>query len=113
MKLTSDVDAVRYYDRVIWAAPKWATQTNTNLIEFLGLKRTLLPPGLPTVQSAMQELHVVNSSKAFVLTEDKFRLKNSGLPANIQSDTLIGGLYCLDYASTDPDAPGVVLISYT
>ena len=59
------------------------------------------------------ELHTINSSKAFILTKDKFWLKNEGLPANIQSDTLIRGLYCLDYTPQDPDGLGVVLISYT
>ncbi len=36
IELTSNVDAKRVYNRVIWAAPKWASQANTNLIEFLG-----------------------------------------------------------------------------
>ena len=69
---------------------------------------------MPNVVSAVKELHTISSSKAFVLTEDKFWLKNEGMPANIQSDTLIRGLYCLDYTpDQSPDGLGVVLISYT
>ena len=40
----------------------------------------------------------MNSSKLFVLTKNKFwQDPNRYLPANIQSDTLFRGLYCLDY----------------
>ncbi|WP_419554232.1 flavin monoamine oxidase family protein [Candidatus Poriferisodalis sp.] len=113
IKLVSNVGAVRIYDRVIWAAPKWASQTNTTLVEFLEPGREPLPvPGEPTVASAVKEMHTISSSKAFILTDDKFWLKHD-LPANIQSDTVIRGLYCLDYAPDDPDGPGVVLVSYT
>ena len=41
------------------------------------------------------------------------RLTERNLPANIQTDTLVRGVYCLDYAPGDLDAPGVVLLSYT
>ena len=34
VQLTSDTDVARVYDRVVWAAPKWASQANTELIEF-------------------------------------------------------------------------------
>ena len=115
MKLTSNVDAVRNYDRVVWAAPKWASHANTNLVEFLNeIIQPIFVPGEPNVASAVKAMHTINSSKAFVLTEDKFWLKNTALPANIQSDTLIRGLYCLDYTPDEsPDGRGVVLISYT
>jgi tryptophan 2-monooxygenase len=63
--------------------------------------------------SALNEVHMTSSSKVFVLTKDKFWLKNKGLPANIQTDTLVRGVYCLDYTPGKPDDPGVVLLSYT
>jgi tryptophan 2-monooxygenase len=50
--------------------------------------------------------------KLFILTKDKFWLKH-GLAQNIQTDTLVKGVYCLDYAPHDPESWGVVLISYT
>lgn len=115
INLTSDAGTTQTYDRVIWAAPKWASQANTTLVEFL--QTTFSPPpapGAPNVVSAVKELHTISSSKAFILTKDKFWLKNPGMPANIQSDTLIRGLYCLDYTpDQSPDGLGVVLISYT
>jgi tryptophan 2-monooxygenase len=49
----------------------------------------------------------------FVMTKDKFWLTNPGLPANIQTDTLVRGVYCLDYTPGRPNDPGVVLLSYT
>lgn len=112
--LTSDAGTAQTYDRVIWAAPKWASQANTTLVEFLQTAVGPPPgPGAPNVVSAVKELHTISSSKAFILTPNKFWLKNQGMPANIQSDTLIRGLYCLDYTPEDPDGLGVVLISYT
>lgn len=112
--LTSDAGTTQTYDRVIWAAPKWASQANTTLVEFLQTASgPPLAPGVANVVSAIKELHTISSSKAFILTPNKFWLKNQGMPANIQSDTLIRGLYCLDYTPEDPDGLGVVLISYT
>ena len=60
--------------------------------------------------TAIRELHMMNSSKLFVLTKTKF-WQQKGLPANIQTDGLCRGLYCLDYPSRE--GYGVVLISYT
>ena len=114
LKLVTESGGAHDYDRVIWAAPKWASQTNSNLVEYIESVTESLPPGEPTVASAVAEMHTINSSKAFILTEDKFWLKNEGMPANIQSDTLIRGLYCLDYTPDEsPDGRGVVLLSYT
>ena len=59
--------------------------------------------------TGIRKMHLMNSSKLFVLTNTKFWLKH-GLPANIQTDGLVRGLYCLDYPGT---SYGVVLISYT
>lgn len=69
-------------------------------------------PVLSEVQNtAIRQLHMMNSSKLFVLTKTKFWLNSKHpLPANIQTDGLVRGLYCLDYPGTDH---GVVLISYT
>lgn len=59
--------------------------------------------------TAIREMHLMNSSKLFVLTQSKF-WESSNLPANVQTDGLVRGLYCLDYAGSNY---GVVLISYT
>jgi tryptophan 2-monooxygenase len=78
------------------------------------------PPSVPLIDpptaSAIRELHLMNSSKLFVTTKNKFwQDPNHPLPANIQSDTLARGLYCLDYhPGTGMDGGnGVVLVSYT
>ncbi len=69
---------------------------------------------LTTAQrSALGRVHMTSSSKVFVMTPEKFWLTRPELPANIQTDTLVRGVYCLDYAPADPKAPGVVLLSYT
>ncbi|WP_415881552.1 flavin monoamine oxidase family protein [Neptuniibacter sp. QD34_54] len=60
--------------------------------------------------SAIRQLHLMNSSKLFVLTKTKFWKDAPQLPMNIQTDGLVRGLYCLDYPETDY---GVVLVSYT
>jgi len=64
-------------------------------------------------RSALGGVHMTSSSKVFVMTRDKFWQTQRDLPANIQTDTLVRGVYCLDYAPNDPHAPGVVLLSYT
>jgi tryptophan 2-monooxygenase len=64
-------------------------------------------------RSSVSQVHMTNSSKVFVMTRAKFWLTEKNLPANIQTDTLVRGVYCLDYAPGDLDAPGVVLLSYT
>jgi tryptophan 2-monooxygenase len=61
--------------------------------------------------TAIREIHLMNSSKLFVLTQSKFWLQSANLPANIQTDGLVRGLYCLDYGPNTKY--GVVLISYT
>ncbi|MET7419721.1 FAD-dependent oxidoreductase [Dactylosporangium sp. NPDC005555] len=66
----------------------------------------LLPSATGT---ALREIHLMNSSKLFVLTKKKF-WKGTDLPQNIQTDGLCRGLYCLDYPDSDY---GVVLISYS
>jgi len=69
----------------------------------------------PDQNTAIREMHLMNSSKLFVLTRSKFWLPPAGqpatLPANIQTDGLVRGLYCLDYGQNTEY--GVVLISYT
>jgi tryptophan 2-monooxygenase len=70
----------------------------------------------PPTASAIRELHLMNSSKLFVTTKNKFwQDPGSSLPANIQSDTLARGLYCLDYhpGTGAGGGHGVVLVSYT
>ena len=106
------------YDRVIVATTTRAMQVDLGIdSESSGL----FPPQQVNVSSsneAIRRLHMINSSKLFIRTKDKFWLKNkdkegNSLPHTIQSDTLIRGLYCLDYDPGNLDSPGVVLISYT
>jgi tryptophan 2-monooxygenase len=59
--------------------------------------------------TAIQELHLMNSSKLFVLCSSKFWAQG-GMPQNIQTDGLVRGLYCLEYPGSNY---GVVLVSYT
>lgn len=102
--------APRLYNAVIIA-----TTTRSMQID-LGL--TDPPSGMlalnPDQNTAIREIHLMNSSKLFVLTKSKFWVPppcgEATLPSNIQTDGLVRGLYCLDY----PDSNyGVVLISYT
>jgi tryptophan 2-monooxygenase len=91
-----------------------ATTTRSMQVD-MGLTDPPLPPlTLDADQNtAIRELHLMNSSKLFVLTKSKFWTRGTGpsLPANIQTDGLVRGLYCLDYGPTTNY--GVVLISYT
>ncbi|MEJ8853240.1 FAD-dependent oxidoreductase [Variovorax robiniae] len=60
--------------------------------------------------TAVQDLHLMNSSKLFVLCSSQFWNDNANCPQNIQTDGLAHGLYCLGYPGSKY---GVVLISYT
>lgn len=88
--------------------------TTTRAMEFIGLTR--IPDTDPTSvidepsKVSIRNLHLMESSKLFILTETKFWKGSSTIPQNIQTDELPRGVYCLDYANTDN---GVVLISYT
>ena len=113
VQLISDVKTARLYDRVIWAAPGWAAQSDSNVVPFLTRTLPQPAPGSAHTTTAYEQLHIINSSKAFILTESKFWLTEN-LPQCIQSDTLIRGLYCLNYTpEQDPAGRGVVLVSYT
>jgi tryptophan 2-monooxygenase len=65
----------------------------------------------PDQYEGITAIHLTSSSKVFVLTQSKFWLEND-LPQTIQTDTLVRGVYCLDYTPGRP-GPGVVLLSYT
>jgi tryptophan 2-monooxygenase len=103
--------APRLYDAVIIATTTRSMQVDLGLTD----------PAAGTLvlnadqNTAIREIHLMNSSKLFVLTQSKFWLPPPGqqatLPANIQTDGLVRGLYCLDYGSNTNY--GVVLISYT
>lgn len=110
------------YDAVIAA-------TTTSAMELMGLTLQGGDTSAALLQQAprvaIRSLHLMNSSKLFVLTKTKFWYKENNpvthedLPSNMQTDELMRGLYCLDY-DADPDNPdqrnpdgkGVVLISY-
>lgn len=75
-----------------------------------------LAPGAPVsaqTYGALTELHSASSSKVIVMTKNKFWLTSPGLPANIQTDKLVRGVYFLDYSPGNPANPGVVILSYT
>ena len=97
------------FDAVIVATTTRSMQVDINLTD---CPEPLLSE---PVRSGIRGLHLMNSSKLFVLTRSKFWQKQgSKLPANIQSDTLVRGLYCLDYyPGESAEHYGVVLISYT
>ena len=102
--LTLADGSVQFADRVIVTASTRAMQIDMAL--------TAPASALSAQQcSAVNDVHLTSSSKVFVMTERKFWLDQK-LPANIQTDTLVRGVYCLDYAPTDPDSAGVVLLSY-
>jgi len=90
--------------------------TTSHAMAFMGLTRpTSSKAGAPTlldtsVKAALRNLPMMNSSKLFIRTKDKFWNNDAKLPQNIQTDELLRGLYCIDYPQTDN---GVVLISYT
>ncbi len=83
---------VEHFDHVVIATTTRAMQVDMLLTE---------PQGENTQGSitnaeatAVQELHLMNSSKLFVLTKTKFWKEAQGLPQNIQTDGLVRGLYC-------------------
>lgn len=93
------------FDRVIVTVSTCAMQ--------IALKLSQRPQWLsPEVSRAINETHLIGSSKLFLLTREKFWLKET-LPHTILTDTLAKGVYCLDYQPDDPEGHGVVLISYT
>ena len=102
--LAMDDGSQGYVDRVIVTASTRAMQ----------IDMALSAPGsalTPEQCSAIDDVHLTSSSKVFVMTERKFWLDKK-LPANIQTDTMVRGVYCLDYAPDDPNSPGIVLLSY-
>jgi tryptophan 2-monooxygenase len=87
--------------------------TTTRSMEVMGM--TIAPannqPLTQPVRSAIRNIHLMDSSKLFIRTATKFWKLNPNLNglANIQTDELPRGVYCLDYPQTDH---GIVLISY-
>jgi tryptophan 2-monooxygenase len=94
------------FARAVVATSNRAMQIDMGLTQNLGFLD-------PNQYSALDGVHMTSSSKVFVMTKDKFWLTNPGLPANIQTDTLVRGVYCLDYTPGKLHDPGVVLLSYT
>lgn len=58
---------------------------------------------------ALQNLNMIESSKMFIRTEQKFWKIHHNIPHNIQSDAMSRGVYCIDNPGTEN---GVVLLSY-
>jgi len=87
--------------------------TSTRAMEMIGMTLNSPPRSVveQSVEVAIRNLHLMDSSKMFVLTEKKFWQDDlDNIPQNIQTDELPRGVYALDYPNTDN---GVVLISYT
>jgi tryptophan 2-monooxygenase len=101
----ADGTQLQFY-RVVLATSNRAAQIDTQV----SASKTILDADQA---SAVDTLHMTCSSKVFVRTSTKFWLTQPGLPANIQTDTLVRGVYCLDYEPQNPSSPGVVLLSYT
>lgn len=89
------------------AFPAVILATTTRSMEVFGT--TLGSMVTQPVKSAIRDIHLMDSSKLFVRTATKFWLDSSTIPANIQTDELPRGVYCLDYPDTDH---GIVLVSY-
>lgn len=96
--------------------PAVVVATTSHAMAFMGLSLPasakpkaplLLNPGAAT---AVRNLSMMNSSKLFIRTKDKFWKHDKTMPQNIQTDELPRGIYCIDYPQTKN---GVVLISYT
>ncbi|HEX2092613.1 MAG TPA: NAD(P)/FAD-dependent oxidoreductase [Longimicrobiaceae bacterium] len=101
-QITDSKGETRSFEAVILA-------TTTREMEVIGM--TLPSSPLPQdVQTAIRDLHMMESSKLFIRTQTKFWKTDPSVPSNIQTDQLPRGVYCLDYPQTDY---GVVLISYT
>ncbi len=120
----------------IKVAPKFdavIVATTTRAMEYMGLTVDGVTTSSGTLTDsilqqgpkvAIRNLHLMNSSKLFVSTTTKFWYKENNstgqdLPANMQTDELMRGLYCLDYdidkadpSKRNPYGKGVVLISY-
>ncbi len=94
------------FARVIVATSNRAMEIDMGLSKNLALLN-------PEQYTALNTVHMTSSSKVFVMTRTKFWLMQPGIPANIQTDTLVRGVYCLDYTPNSPNDPGVVLLSYT
>lgn len=97
--------------------PAVVVATTSHAMAFMGLTvpsakaKTNAPTLLSTgVTAALRNLPMMNSSKLFIRTKDKFWKGNKKMPQNIQTDELPRGIYCIDYPQTKN---GVVLISYT
>ncbi|MBE9121864.1 FAD-dependent oxidoreductase [Tychonema sp. LEGE 07199] len=87
--------------------------TSTRAMEMIGMTLSSPPKSVveQSVEVAIRNLHLMDSSKMFVLTEKKFWKDDpKHIPQNIQTDELPRGVYALDYPKIDN---GVVLISYT
>lgn len=94
------------FARVVLATSNRAMQIEMGLSKSLDLLE-------PAEYTALNNVHMTSSSKVFVMTKNKFWQLVPHMPENIQTDTLVRGVYCLDYTPGRPHDPGVVLLSYT
>ena len=107
---SAGVTQTNHFDYAVIATTTRAMQVDMNLTEPPANGQGGAAPITNAEATAVQQLHLMNSSKLFVLTKTKFWKSTPGMPENIQTDGLVRGLYCLDYPKSEH---GVVLVSYT
>jgi tryptophan 2-monooxygenase len=88
--------------------------TTTRVMQFMGLtlngqrQKHLLDQD---IQTSLRKIHMINSSKLFIRTKEKFWKKHQGkMPQTVLSDDLFSATYMLDYPQTKN---GVICVSYT
>lgn len=93
------------YDAVIYTGTSFAAHLlNLSMVSTNG--HSIFSP---KVQLAIRNAHMIASSKMFILTEDKFWIKEK-MPQCILTDELPKAIYFLDYPSIDE---GLICLSYT
>ena len=87
--------------------------TTTRAMQYMGL--TLNTEGQKpifdkNIETAIRKLHLLNSSKLFIRTKDKFWKHHKNMPLTVLTDEIASGTYLLDYPQTKN---GVVCVSYS
>lgn len=65
------------------------------------------------IDDGIRNLHNTSSTKIGCWTDTKFYQDSSIIPQNIQTDSFLRGLYCLDYTPNSSTGHGMVFLSYT
>lgn len=86
--------------------------TTTPAMQFMGITSNAgreKPIIDDEIQTAVRKIHMLNSSKLFIRTKDKFWKKTKGIPLTVLTDEMASGTYLLDYPHTEN---GVICVSY-